>query len=46
MLSLLLYLVATILIAVAAFGYELARAHLGWLGLAIFVFTAGVLPAL
>lgn len=46
MLALLLYLLATILLTLAAFGVGTSRVSLGWLGLAVFVFTAGVLPAL
>lgn len=46
-LSLLLYLTAVVLLGVAAFGVNrTGRVHLGWLGLAIFVFTLGVLPEL
>lgn len=45
-LSLFLYLVATILIGLAAFGINPPRVPLAWLGMAIAVFTFGVLPAL
>lgn len=45
-LSLFLYLLATILIGLAAFGINPPRVALGWLGLALAVFTFGVLPAL
>lgn len=45
-LSLLLYLTAVILLALAAFGVREGRVHLGWLGLVIAVFAFGVLPEL
>lgn len=45
-LSLFLYLVALILIGLAAFGVNPPRVALGWLGLALAVFTFGVLPGL
>lgn len=41
-----LYLVAVVLIGLSAFGVNLPRVHLGWLGLAIGLFAAWVLPAL
>lgn len=44
--ELLLYLIATILLALATFGVSLPRVHFGWAGLTIIAFTALVLPAL
>lgn len=44
--QLFLYLLATILITLAAFGVTLPRVHFGWLGLAVWLFAAGILPAL
>lgn len=46
MLALILYIVAVVLLTLAAFGVSLPRVHLGWLGLAIVVFTAAILPEL
>lgn len=46
MLALILYLIAVILIVLEAFGVRAGRVSLGWLGLAVAVFTFGVLPAL
>lgn len=46
MLALLLYLVAVILLTLAAFGVRAGRVQLGWLGLAVAVFAYGVLPEL
>lgn len=43
MLTVVLYIVATTLLACAAAGVP-SRIGLGWLGLAVFVFTFGVLP--
>lgn len=44
-LSLLLYVIALILLILAALGVETRRVSLGWLGLALWLLTAGVLPA-
>jgi hypothetical protein len=44
-LELILMLIATILLVLAAFGVAF-RVALGWLGLAIWAFTVGVLPHL
>lgn len=46
LLSLILYVVAVILLLLAAWGVRQGRVRLGWLGLAIAVFTFGVLPGL
>lgn len=46
MLTLVLYLTAVILLTLAAFGVNARRVSLGWLGLAITVFTYAVLPQL
>lgn len=46
MLAFLLYVAAVILLALAAFGVRAGRVQLGWLGLAVAVFTFGVLPEL
>lgn len=46
MLALILYLTAVILLALAAFGVRAGRIRLGWAGLAVAVFTFGVLPEL
>jgi hypothetical protein len=40
-----LYLIAVILLVLAAFSVAAGRVALGWLGLAVAVFTFGVLPA-
>lgn len=45
MLPVVLYLVAVILLTLAAFGVGVRRVSLGWLGLAVAVFTGTVLPA-
>lgn len=45
-LSLFLYLIAAILIGLAAFGVNPPRVALGWLGVGLAVFTFGVLPEL
>lgn len=45
-LAFLLYLVAVVLLTLAAFGVRTGRVSLGWLGLAVAVFTYGVLPEL
>lgn len=42
----LLYMLAFLLVLVGAFGVNLPRVSLAWLGMAVFVFTVGVLPAL
>jgi hypothetical protein len=44
-LSVFLYAIAVLLIALAAFGVNTRRVSLAWLGMAIAVFTFGVLPA-
>lgn len=46
MIQLLLYVVALILLVLAALGVAAPRVHLGWLGLAVWLFAVGVLPAL
>ena len=46
MLELVLMLAATLLLLLAAFAVDVRRVVLGWLGLAVFVFTLGVLPHL
>lgn len=46
MLAIVLYLVAVILLCLAAFGVTTHRVSLGWLGLAITVFTYALLPRL
>ena len=45
-LSVFLYFVAALLIALAAFGVNTRRVSLAWLGMALAVFTFGVLPAI
>ncbi|MEO3922697.1 hypothetical protein ABGB07_02260 [Micromonosporaceae bacterium B7E4] len=45
-LQLFLYLVAVVLLVLAAFGVPARRVSLGWLGLAVWLFAAGILPAL
>jgi hypothetical protein len=42
--SLLLYIIALILLLLAAFGVNPPRVSLGWLGLALWLFTAAILP--
>ena len=44
--ALLLYVIAVILLALAAVAVGVPRVSLGWLGLALWCFTAAVLPAL
>lgn len=44
MLSLLLYVVALVLLLLAAFGVSAPRVSLGWLGLALWLFTSALLP--
>ncbi len=44
--SLLLYLIALVLLVLAAFGVSPPRVSLGWLGLSVWLFTAAVLPSL
>jgi hypothetical protein len=44
-LSVFLYFVAVVLIALTAFGVSTRRVSLAWLGMALAVFTFGVLPA-
>lgn len=46
MLAIVLYLVAVILLFLAAFGVTARRVSLGWLGLAIAWFTFALLPQL
>lgn len=46
MLALILYIIAVCLLALAAFGISHGRVAFGWLGLALWCFTAGVLPHL
>jgi hypothetical protein len=43
--ELLLYLIAFVLLVLATLGLGLPRLAFGWAGLAVFVFTFGVLPA-
>lgn len=43
--SLFLYFVAFVLLVLAAFGVSARRVSLGWLGLALWLFTAAILPA-
>jgi hypothetical protein len=45
-LQLFLYLLGLVLLVVAAFGVSLPRVHLGWLGLALWLFAAAILPAI
>jgi hypothetical protein len=45
-LTLLLYLIATILLALATFGVSLPRVHFGWAGLTIIAIGALILPAI
>jgi hypothetical protein len=45
-LQLVLYLIALILLILAALGVASRRVSLGWLGLAVWLFAAAVLPAL
>jgi hypothetical protein len=45
-LILLLYIIALILLLLAALGVSPPRVSLGWLGLALWLFTAAVLPSL
>lgn len=40
----LLYMIAFVLLLVAAFGVSLPRVSLGWLGLAVALFTLAILP--
>lgn len=42
--TLLLYLIATILLGLATAGVHLPRVHFGWAGLTLIAFTALVLP--
>jgi hypothetical protein len=44
--SLVLYIIAVILLGLAAFGVGASRVSLGWLGLALWLFTAAILPHL
>jgi hypothetical protein len=44
--ELFLYLIAVIFLCLAAFGVSLPRVHFGWLGLAVWLLAAGILPAL
>jgi hypothetical protein len=43
--QLLLYLIATILLALATFGVSLPRVHFGWAGLTLIAIGALILPA-
>jgi len=45
-LQLFLYLLAVILVGLAAFGVTLPRVHFGWLGLAVALFAGVILPTL
>lgn len=44
--TLLLYLIATILLGLSAAGVSLPRVHFGWAGLAIIAIAALILPAI
>lgn len=44
--ALLLYFIAFVLLLLAAFGVGYSRVAFGWLGLAVWLFTAAILPAL
>jgi len=44
--KLFLYLIALVLLILAALGINPPRVSLGWLGLAVWLFAAGILPAL
>jgi hypothetical protein len=44
--SLLLYIIAVILLTLAALGVSPPRVSLGWLGLALWLFTYALLPHL
>jgi hypothetical protein len=44
--ALLIYIVATILLVLAAAGVSLPRVHFGWAGLALIAFAALILPAI
>jgi hypothetical protein len=44
--SLVLYVVALVLLVLAAFGVGFNRVAFGWLGLALWLFTAALLPHL
>jgi hypothetical protein len=43
--TLLLYLIATILLGLATFGVSLPRLHFGWAGLTLIAIGALILPA-
>jgi hypothetical protein len=45
-LSLFFYIIATILLVLAAIGVGVRRVSLGWLGLALWLFTYALLPHL
>ena len=44
--ALFLYVLALVLLVLAAFGVSLPRLHFGWLGMALWLFAAAILPAL
>jgi len=44
--QLFLYLLAVILVTLSAFGVNPPRVHLGWLGLALWLFATSILPSL
>lgn len=44
-LQLFLFLLAFVLLVLAAVGVNPPRVSLGWLGLAVWLFAAGILPA-
>lgn len=44
-LEVVLYVIAVVLLVLAALGVATTRVSLGWMGLALAVFTFGVLPA-
>lgn len=45
-LQLFLYLLALVLLVVAAFGVSLPRVSLDWLGMALWLFAFAILPAI
>ena len=44
--TLLLYVVALVLLVLAGLGVGAPRMHLGWLGMALWLLAAAILPAL
>jgi len=46
LLQLFLYMLAVILLVLAAAGVSLPRVHFGWLGLAVALFAGVILPTL